>query len=362
MSTSTNPNTLVTLIPNNFEKWDDSLLGKDKRWFWLATGTPVMSNLMELYTLVTMIDPHAFRSKRDFKYRYIPRDENGQWIKHGIQNEQELVMKVAPLMFTRCKITGVPETVPVPVPVELTPMQRKAYNTIREQAQGELKRYWSVGANERYLIIGNVFTFMTRMRQIADDLGLVEPDIQGESAKLLRLIELMDQDLLEHKVLIFTQFEQMAFRIQQALLDGGVEAVRLTGSSKPAQRKAAVDNFQTRKQTRALVMTTAGGVGLNIQAGSAVVLFDMLWNPKMMDQIVGRVARPGNTCPFIPVVHLMAADTIEQKIYERNREKSDLFDTIMQLENGSKWLHGSSAKTVQLSKLNELAELLGSKS
>ena len=340
-------------------------LGKDKRWFWLATGTPVMSSLLELLTLVKMVDPHTFRSDLDFKYRYIPRDKNGEWIKHGIQNEEELIRKVAPLMFTRCKITGVPETVPVPIPVELSPSQRKFYNYVRDGAREDLKLYWSVDPAERWKVIGNVFTSLMKMKQICDDLSLVQSSdhllYSGNSAKLVRLIQLMQEDLLEHKVLIFTQFEQMAFRIYQALVNDKIGVVKLSGSSRPKDRKSAVDSFQDDPETRALVMTTAGGVGLNIQAGTAVVLFDMLWNPKMMDQIVGRVARPGNKCPFVPVIHLMATDSIEQKIYERNQEKSNLFDTLMELENGSKWLHGSASKSTQMSKLVELNQLIGGK-
>jgi SNF2 family DNA or RNA helicase len=46
--------------------------------------------------------------------------------------------------------------------------------------------------------------------------------------------------------------------------------------------------------------TDAGGVGLNLQAASAVVNFEPPWNPARQEQRIGRVHRLGPTTELTP--------------------------------------------------------------
>jgi SNF2 family DNA or RNA helicase len=91
-----------------------------------------------------------------------------------------------------------------------------------------------------------------------------------------------------------------------------------------------VDEFQNDEECRVIVMTTAGGMGINLTAASAVIFYDLLWNPKMMDQIIARAVRFGNTAEKVEVINIISTNSVEEKILEQAAEKSRLFDVIMQ--------------------------------
>ena len=315
---------------------------------------------MDLYTLVTMVDPHAFRSERNFKYTHIPRDETGHWNWRGVLDVEGLVRKIKPLMFTRCEgiAAEIPVVVPVTVAVELAPAQRNAYEDIRAGAIISLNKYTETSTVTRYLIIKNVMSAITRLKQCCDDIALLGIPNKVGSPKTLRLLSLLNEDLLlDSKVLAFTQYQRMAHIITNKLRAKGLVVVEFTGSSTQAERKKAVDEFTNNADCRIMVMTTAGSMGLNLQAGSAIILFDILWNPKMMDQFIGRVVRPGNQVSHVPVISLVAANTIEQRIIERNREKSNLFDQVMQIEDKpTSWLGTTTENKDDI--VAELLELL----
>jgi SNF2 family DNA or RNA helicase len=78
-----------------------------------------------------------------------------------------------------------------------------------------------------------------------------------------------------------------------------------------------------------MIMTTAGSTGLNLQAGNAVVIYDLLWNPKSHDQFIGRVVRLGNNAVEVPVINIIAKNTIEEYILAKLANKSNMFDAVM---------------------------------
>ncbi|MGA1997963.1 MAG: C-terminal helicase domain-containing protein, partial [Bryobacteraceae bacterium] len=70
--------------------------------------------------------------------------------------------------------------------------------------------------------------------------------------------------------------------------------------------------------------TDAGGVGLNLQAASAVVNFEPPWNPARLEQRIGRVHRMGQANP-VHVVHLLTKGSIEERVWETLKLKKSLF-------------------------------------
>ena len=70
--------------------------------------------------------------------------------------------------------------------------------------------------------------------------------------------------------------------------------------------------------------TDAGGVGLNLQAASAVVNFEPPWNPARLEQRIGRVHRMGQSRP-VHVIHMLTQDSIEERVWETLKLKKSLF-------------------------------------
>ncbi|MFN2426740.1 MAG: helicase-related protein, partial [Candidatus Binatia bacterium] len=107
----------------------------------------------------------------------------------------------------------------------------------------------------------------------------------------------------------------------------GVRCFVLTGQTQ--KREDVVGAFQGCAEPCVfLVSLKAGGTGLNLTAASYVVLFDPWWNPAVEAQAIDRSHRIGQT-RTVMAYRLVAADTIEEKILELQRDKASLADAVV---------------------------------
>jgi Helicase conserved C-terminal domain len=137
----------------------------------------------------------------------------------------------------------------------------------------------------------------------------------SDSAKLNRLTDLVEeaeQDAM--KVVIFSYFLGTLELISRAL---GLSVVgTITGSVTPAVRQRIVDEF-TRRPGHAVLLgqIEAGGVGINMQAASVVILTEPQWKPSTEEQAIARAHRMGQV-RTVQVHRLLAKDSIDERICE----------------------------------------------
>ena len=68
----------------------------------------------------------------------------------------------------------------------------------------------------------------------------------------------------------------------------------ITGDVPPVKRQALIDEFAARRSPSVLVaQVQAGGVGVNIQAASVVIITEPQWNPAVEEQAIARAHRMG---------------------------------------------------------------------
>ncbi|MGH3630835.1 MAG: DEAD/DEAH box helicase, partial [Sciscionella sp.] len=145
------------------------------------------------------------------------------------------------------------------------------------------------------------------------------------SAKLERLSEIVSEGIDDgRKVIVFSYFLGVLDSIARRL--GPVAMGPLTGSVPPHARQELIDGF-TRHPSAAVLLSQieAGGVGLNIQAASVVVIAEPQWKPSSEDQAIARAHRMGQV-RTVQVHRLLAKGTVDDRMREILEHKRLLFD------------------------------------
>lgn len=106
-----------------------------------------------------------------------------------------------------------------------------------------------------------------------------------------------------------------------------------------------------------LISTRAGGVGLNLQSATNVVIFDPSWNPAHDCQAQDRAYRIGQT-KDVQVYRLITLGTIEEMIYVRQIYKQQLSDTTLKGGNAPRYFEGVQGNPQQRGELFGIANLV----
>lgn len=148
---------------------------------------------------------------------------------------------------------------------------------------------------------------------------------ENSSSKLKRIIEIVHEaaDNGIH-VVIFSYFLNVLKIIENAL--SGRSVGMITGGIAPRDRQSMIDRLTESKVPVVLLsQITAGGVGLNIQAASTVVLAEPQWSPAIENQAIGRCHRMGQR-RTVMVYRILVENSVDQRMLELVRNKQALFD------------------------------------
>ncbi len=146
-----------------------------------------------------------------------------------------------------------------------------------------------------------------------------------KSAKLARLVELIDEARENgRKVVVFSYFRDVLDIVSTTV--GARVFGPLTGSVPPMSRQALVDDFSAAQGPAVLIsQIQAGGVGLNIQAASVVIICEPQVKPTIEDQAIARCHRMGQV-RSVQVFRLLTSDSVDERMLEILQTKSALFD------------------------------------
>lgn len=147
----------------------------------------------------------------------------------------------------------------------------------------------------------------------------------SRSAKMHRLVEIVEEaEVNGRRVIVFSHFLDI-LRDVAAHLPGRVFGP-LTGSVAASQRQVMVDEFSAARHGAVLVaQIVAGGVGLNIQAASVVVICEPQLKPTTEWQAIARAHRMGQL-ESVQVHRLLSDEGVDQRVREILARKKELFE------------------------------------
>ena len=125
------------------------------------------------------------------------------------------------------------------------------------------------------------------------------------------------------KIIIFTQFRDTQLYLENRLTQAGRAVTCLSGQD-------ATDGGPPREERIKRLIAAASGVllctetaaeSLNLQFCTAMVNYDIPWNPMTLEQRIGRIDRIGQQRERVDIIHLFYADTAEYDAYQAMEER-----------------------------------------
>ncbi|MFM8857803.1 MAG: DEAD/DEAH box helicase [Actinomycetota bacterium] len=263
-----------------------ALLNRDDRAVFL-TGTPMENRLEEFRNLVSYLQPD------------VAAKLNVGGVKPG------------PTAFRRSV-----------APAYLRRNQVDVLNELPELIEVEDWVYMSAPDSRRYRRAVESGNFMA-MRQ-----STFLSEGESRSAKLERLVEIVEEANDNNlKVDVFSYFIKDIAEVDNTL--SARVFVPLTGSVSSAGRQKLIDDFTAYSGPATLLsQIEAGGVGLNIQAASVVIITEPQWKPSTEQQAIARAHRMGQV-RTVQVHRLLAKESIDEAMRQLVLGKADLFDSYV---------------------------------
>lgn len=151
----------------------------------------------------------------------------------------------------------------------------------------------------------------------------------NQEAKLAKLKFLLQQEgffeYRDRRLLIFTEFKDTLYYLEDKLKSWGFAVGCIHGSMKPGSRNEPGTRLYSEQmfkegQIQILIATEAAGEGINLQVCNIMFNYDIPWNPNRLEQRMGRIHRYGQKKDCL-IFNFVAENTIEGMVLKKLLEK-----------------------------------------
>lgn len=250
----------------------------------LLTATPLEDDANGFFRLLQLLRPEEFPAEESFEERLARREP----------------LPPCTSSTRRVDIGGLPPRVPMPVEIEDAGWQALDGLVRHLRAQPAANPLAKRRKADR------VFRALASPSALA---SVVEKD-DAETAALAAEAERNDPRVrwlieqaarwagkADEKTLVFVAHRETLDLLRTALERQGRRAGIFHEELTPERRDIEVAQFRLPEGPQILISTEAGGEGRNFQFCRRLVLFDLPWNPSVVEQRIGRLDRIGRTIP-----------------------------------------------------------------
>jgi SNF2 family DNA or RNA helicase len=326
-----------------------------KRYVLMLTATPVQNDLMELYSLITILAPGQLGTVRAFRHHFLESADERR-----PKNTASLRRLLNDVMIRnrRSKVDiSFPKRRAAIYHLTLSEAEWALYADVTDY----IRRRFQDADSSKHLRL----TLLTLQRELSSSPQAVAATLRkmvgdrahGERAReelsqFLALAESIPvgrkltavREILKKfpgKFLIFTEYRETLEAITRQLGEWGISAVGFHGGLDIRQKEAAVKLFRgdepddgspspTGKESgvRVMVSTESGAEGRNLQFCHQLINFDLPWNPMRVEQRIGRLHRLGQT-KDVTIFNLSCNETIESHLIDLLARKIRMFELVI---------------------------------
>ena len=296
--------------------------GKQVDYKRIMTGTPVTKGPEDVYSQFKFLDPQilGYDSFYSFRARYCIMGgfENRQIVSY--QNIEELNRNIEGHSFRVLKkdCLDLPEKIYQRYYVEMTPKQKKLYDTMKKSFVAELEG--------EMIEAPEAITRLLRLQQILCGWFPSEQggqQIDDKNPRIEALKEILSD--IDSKVIIWARFKADLRAIERAL---GDLAVSYHGDVSSDSRELAVTRFQNDPKVKYFIgQPQSGGIGLTLTAADYAIYYSNSFDLEQRMQSEDRCHRIG-TKNNVTYIDIETRKSVDSKIIKALREKKNLADVI----------------------------------
>jgi superfamily II DNA or RNA helicase len=306
-----------------------------KRFLLLLSATPVQNSLLELYNLLTLLQPGIFKTQKEFRSVYMvpgkPREpanrERLRDLMRGVmvRNTRALAALRMPRRHAST-LRAAPDAAEAGCYDELAALIRETASDGEGAHRLSLQHLLAAAGSSPGAAAAAIARFAERHpedQRWSDLLARTRAITAG--AKEAAFLRLLAQNPAEKKLVFVHHRDSLALLAEQLRRQKTPFAL-FSGDMSGPQKDAAVAAF--RDHVPVLLCTESGGEGRNLQFCNTLINFDIPWNPMAIEQRIGRIDRIGQTREVF-IFNLVTAGTIEDSVLRILDEKINMFELVV---------------------------------
>ena len=300
----------------------------------VITGTPIENRLIDIFSVVSVLDPYFFGPLWEFSYQHCLFDPAKTNKINGYYNLQSLNNQLADILIRREKrnvLDQLPNVQQIDIPVELAPEQAEYHASYASGIATILRKKFLTAYDMQRMQL-----LLANMRMVCDSTYLIdeETNVSPKMEELANILfEKFDLRATNRKIIIFSEWIKVHKLIGQMLRENKIGFVELTGKVPVKSRGSLIKKFEDNPECKIFLSTEAGGAGLNLQVADTLINFELPWNPAKKNQRIGRIDRLGQKSNSLTIYNLITRKSIEQQIAAGLLVKQNLFEGV--LDSGS---------------------------
>jgi SNF2 family DNA or RNA helicase len=297
------------------------LLTRDREHIIALSGTPIKNNAAEYFSVLNILHPERFPSKKYFEHNFVDTYWDGRSFKFGgLSNEDYFREKTDDFILRYEQKDVLPDLPKFSRNFEYYDIDsdlRSAYNDVADELAAFLDEHGDNAysfSNYQY-----VMAYLTKMRQITG--------VAKVPAAVDKITDMMENT--EHKIVVFLHHhiarDLLVRNLNKWCDENDYLRPLVISDQTPAQREDIKNQFRNEVNRRIIILgTLSSGEGVDglQDVCSKMLVLERQWNPANEEQAEKRLHRMGQENP-VEALYLVAVGTVDElftEMVERKRQ------------------------------------------
>lgn len=297
------------------------------------TGTPILNRVVEMWTVLNLLDPDTFSDRKTFVETYCPpHSKVGEWAddkefqaSQNLDALREVLERT--VLIRRTKAEVLPQLPPKRRSAVLLDIDNRGdYESTKHEIMKLLEQ-------SKLSITDVLHEFMSSgfVKPNSPILALIEQArdyaLRGKYAQSLGWFKDF-LDGTDEKLVVFAHHRWLIQQLKQDLAEYG--CVTLYGEDSVTEREDAKTKFNSDPEIRVIVLgLEVGSESHTLTAASHVAFLELPWQPGKANQAEDRVHRIGQTADYVQIYHLVALETIDEAMGNLLRKKQMVINEVL---------------------------------